>query len=128
MATVTRATLQWDYAPAPESRDAARLKPSYDLFIGGEVSPPQDGTRVATTNPANEEPLAEVAFAGPQDVARAVEAARVAAPRWQALPALEPDKYLFRIPRLIQERARELAVVESLDGAKPIRESRDVDI
>src|SRR3954464_12770717 len=128
MATVTRATLQWDYAPAPESRDAARLKPSYDLFIGGEFSAPQDGTRVATTNPANEEPLAEVAFAGPQDVARAVEAARVAAPGWAKLAPLERGKYLFRIARLIQERARELAIVETLDGGKPIRESRDVDV
>src|SRR3954469_1248222 len=128
MATVTRATLQWDYAPAPESRDAARLKPSYDLFIGGEFSAPQDGTRVATTNPANEETLAEVAFAGPQDVARAVAAARGAAPKWAALPALERGKYVFRIARLIQERARELAVVETLDGGKPIRESRDVDV
>src|SRR3954468_1956300 len=106
MATVTRATLQWDYAPAPESRDAARLKPSYDLFIGGAFVAPQDGTRVATINPANEEPLAEVAFAGPEDVARAVEAARGALPGWQALPPLERGKYLFRIARLIQERAR----------------------
>ena len=81
-----------------------------------------------TINPATEEPLAEVAFAGPKDVARAVEAARAAAPGWQALPPLERGKYLFRIARLIQERARELAVVESLDGGKPIRESRDVDV
>ena len=81
-----------------------------------------------TINPATEEPLAEVAFAGPKDVARAVEAARAAAPGWQALPPLERGKYLFRIARLIQERARELAIVESLDGGKPIRESRDVDV
>ena len=81
-----------------------------------------------TINPATEEPLAEVAFAGPKDVARAVEAARAAAPGWRKLPALERGKYLFRIARLIQERARELAVVESLDGGKPIRESRDVDV
>ena len=81
-----------------------------------------------TINPATEEPLAEVAFAGPNDVARAVEAARAAAADWRALPPLERGKYLFRIARLIQERARELAIVESLDGGKPIRESRDVDI
>src|ERR1700754_208817 len=129
MATVTpRAALQWDYAPAPESRDAASLKPTYDLFIGGEFVAPGDGTRVPSINPATEEPLAEVAFAGPGDVARAVEAARAAAPKWAALPPLERGKYLFRIARLIQERARELAIVESLDGGKPIRESRDVDI
>ena len=81
-----------------------------------------------TINPATEEPLASVAFAGPGDVAAAVEAARDAAPKWAALPPLERGKYLFRIARLIQERARELAIVESLDGGKPIRESRDVDV
>jgi aldehyde dehydrogenase (NAD+) len=123
-----RTTLRWDYAPAPESRDSASLRDRYDLFVGGEFVAPGDGTRVQTINPANEEPLAEVAFAGPKDVARAVEAARAAAPRWQKLPPLERGKYLFRIARLIQERARELAVVESLDGGKPIRESRDVDV
>jgi aldehyde dehydrogenase (NAD+) len=123
-----RTALRWDYAPAPESRDAASLKPVYDLFVGGAWSAPVDGRREPTLNPATEEPLAEVAFAGPNDVARAVEAARAAAPGWRALPALERGKFLFRIARLIQERARELAVVESLDGGKPIRESRDVDI
>jgi aldehyde dehydrogenase (NAD+) len=128
MATATRTTLTWDYAPAPESRDAARLKPSYDLFIGGEFTAPTDGTRAETINPANEEPLAEVAFAGPKDVQKAVDAARAAAPKWRALEPLERGKYVFRIARLIQERARELAVVESLDGGKPIRESRDVDV
>jgi aldehyde dehydrogenase (NAD+) len=123
-----RTALRWDYAPAPESRDAASLKPAYELFIDGEFTAPGDGTRVETINPATEEPLAEVAFAGPKDVARAVEAARAAAPGWQALAPLERGKYLFRIARLIQERTRELAVVESLDGGKPIRESRDVDV
>jgi aldehyde dehydrogenase (NAD+) len=128
MATATRTALKWDYAPAPESRDAASLKPSYDLFIDGEFSAPKDGTRVQSINPANEAPLAEVAYAGAKDVARAVAAARAAAPKWAALPPLERGKYVFRIARLIQERARELAVVESLDGGKPIRESRDVDV
>jgi aldehyde dehydrogenase (NAD+) len=123
-----RAALRWDYAPAPESRDAAPLKPRYDLFIDGAFVAPEDGTVVESINPATEEPLAEVAFAGPQDVARAVAAARAAQPAWAALPALERGKYVFRIARLIQERARELAIVESLDGGKPIRESRDVDI
>jgi aldehyde dehydrogenase (NAD+) len=79
-------------------------------------------------NPATEEPIAEVAWAGPDDVNRAVASARAAHPGWAALPALERSKYLFRIARLIQERARELAVVETLDGGKPLRESRDVDI
>ena len=86
MATVTpRAALQWDYAPAPESRDAASLKDSYDLFIGGRFVAPTDGTRVQTINPATEEALASVAFAGPGDVAAAVAAAREAAPKWAAL-------------------------------------------
>jgi aldehyde dehydrogenase (NAD+) len=128
MTTATRTALKWDYAPAPESPDAAALRDSYDLYIGGEFVAPGDGTRQPTVNPATEAPLAEVAYAGAEDVARAVEAARAAAPAWQALPALERGKYLFRIARLIQERARELAVVETLDGGKPIRESRDVDI
>ncbi len=128
MATVTRSALKWDYAPAPESRDSATLRESYDLFIGGRWVAPKDGTRVQTINPATEEPLAEVAFAGAKDVAAAVEAARSAAKGWAALPPLERGKYLFRIARLIQERSRELAVVESLDGGKPIRESRDVDV
>src|SRR4051812_3216210 len=130
MATTTppRAALRWDYAPAPESRDAAPLKPRYDLFIDGAFVAPGDGTVVESTNPATEETLAEVAFAGPADVQRAVAAARAAQPGWAALPALERGKYVFRIARLIQERARELAIVESLDGGKPIRESRDVDV
>ena len=113
---------------APESRDAATLKPSYDLFIGGEFVAPSDGTRVATINPASEEPLAEVAFAGPKDVARAVEAARGAAAGWAALHQLERGKYLFRIARLLQEHAREFRDGRSLDGGKPIHESRDVDV
>src|SRR4051794_10943906 len=123
-----RAALRWDYAPAPESRDAAALRERYDLFIGGEFVAPGDGQVVPSINPATEETLAEVAFAGPQDVGHAVAAAREAQPAWAALPPLERGKYLFRIARLIQERARELAVVESLDGGKPIRESRDVDV
>jgi len=111
-----RTALRWDYAPAPESRDAASLKDRYDLFVGGEFVAPKDGSREPTINPATEESLAEVAFAGPKDVERAVAAARAAAGPWRALPPLERGKYLFRIARLIQERARELAVVESLDG------------
>jgi aldehyde dehydrogenase (NAD+) len=123
-----RTRITWDYAPAPESADHVRLRDSYGLFIGGAFVDPRDGGRVPSINPATEEPLAEVAFAGEADVAAAVEAARAAQPAWARLPGRERAKYLFRVARLIQERARELAVVESLDGGKPIRESRDVDI
>jgi aldehyde dehydrogenase (NAD+) len=98
------------------------------LCIGGGFFTRLDATRVPTINPATEEVVAEVAFAGPEDVGRAVQAARAAQPRWAALTGLERGKYLFRIARLIQERARELAIVESMDGGKPVRESRDVDV
>jgi aldehyde dehydrogenase (NAD+) len=119
----------WDYAPAPESRDIVSISPSYGLFIGGEFVPPASGGRFATLNPATEEPLAEVAQAGPEDVDRAVQAARAAYDgAWGALPGRERAKYLYRIARVIQERAREFAVLESLDNGKPIKESRDVDI
>src|ERR1700721_1152262 len=128
MTTEARTSIVWDYAPAPESADHIRLKDRYGLFIGGEFAEPADGRYVASINPATEEPIAEVAWAGAADVERAVEIAREAQPKWAALPALERGKYLFRIARLIQERARELAVVETLDGGKPLRESRDVDI
>ena len=123
-----RTKVAWEYAPAPESTDHVRLRSAYGLFIGGEFRDPADGARVASINPATEEPVAEVAFAGERDLAAAVEAAREAQPRWAALSGLERGKYLFRIARLIQERARELAVVESLDGGKPLRESRDIDV
>ena len=123
-----RTRITWDYAPAPESADHVRLRDTYGLFIGGEFVDPRDGRRVASINPATEEAVAEVAFAGEADVAAAVDAARAAQPKWAKLPGRERAKYLFRVARLIQERARELAVVESIDGGKPIRESRDVDI
>src|SRR3954451_8921008 len=117
-----------DYAPAPERPDHVRLRDSYGLFIDGDFADPLDGTRVPSVNPATENVVAEVAFAGARDVRRAVEAARAAQPRWAALSGLERGKYLFRVARLIQERAREMAIVESMDGGKPIRESRDVDV
>jgi aldehyde dehydrogenase (NAD+) len=126
--TRARTAIVWDYAPAPESTDHVRLRGSYGLFIDGDFRDPLEGARVATINPATEEPIAEVAHAGQADLRRAIEAARAAQPRWAALRGLERGKYLFRIARLIQERARELAVVESMDGGKPVRESRDVDI
>ena len=121
--------MQFEYAPAPESRSIVNIHSSYGLFIGGEFVEPTDGQPFKTVNPATEEVLAEVSTAGPRDVDRAVEAARRAYERtWSTLPARERGKYLYRIARIVQERARELAVLESIDNGKPIRESRDVDI
>jgi aldehyde dehydrogenase (NAD+) len=128
MTTEQRTTIVWDYAPAPEATDHVRLADRYGLFIDGAFREPAQPRYEPTVNPATEQPIAEVAWAGPADIAAAVDAARAAQPRWAALPDRERAKYLFRIARLIQERARELAVVETLDGGKPLRESRDVDI
>jgi aldehyde dehydrogenase (NAD+) len=123
------APLEWDYAPAPEARDIVRFEERYGLFIGGEEVEPRSGEWFPTVSPATEEPLAEVAQAGPEDVSLAVAAARDAyANGWSGLAPSERAKYLFRIARILQERSRELAVAESLDGGKPIRESRDVDL
>jgi aldehyde dehydrogenase (NAD+) len=118
----------FEYAPAPESRDIARLKPSYKIFVNGQF---RDGAgeSIKTINPADEEPLAEVGEAAPSDVDDAVRAARRAYEGpWSAMPGVERGKYLYRIARAIAERGRELAVLESLDNGKPIRESRDVDV
>ncbi|MDQ1660697.1 MAG: aldehyde dehydrogenase, partial [Blastococcus sp.] len=115
-----------DYAPAPESRSIVDLAPSYGLFIDGDFAPGKDVFK--TVNPASEEVLAEIAAAAPEDVDRAVAAARKAVKPWSKLPGSERAKYLFRIARIIQERSRELAVLESLDNGKPIKESRDVDL
>jgi aldehyde dehydrogenase (NAD+) len=124
----TRTDVVWEYAPAPESADHIRLKPRYGVFIDGGFRDPADGRYVASTNPASEQPIAEVAWAGPADVEAALASARSAQPKWASLSGLERSKYLFRIARLIQERARELAIVETLAGGKPLRESRDVDV
>jgi aldehyde dehydrogenase (NAD+) len=118
--------IMFEYAPAPESRSIVEIAPSYGLFIDGEFSAGKDVFK--TVNPASEEVLAEVAMAGPEDVDRAVAAARRAFGPWAAQPGAERAKYLFRIARILQERSRELAVLESLDNGKPIRESRDVDL
>ena len=119
----------WGYAPAPESADHFKLKEQYGLFIGGKFVPAASGKRFATINPANEKTLAQIADAGEKDVDKAVKAARTAYDKvWRKMSGRERGKYLYRIARIIQERARELAVVESMDGGKPIRESRDVDI
>ncbi|MGD0853604.1 MAG: aldehyde dehydrogenase family protein [Acidimicrobiales bacterium] len=118
-----------EYDPAPESAAIARLKPSYGLFIDGAFSDADSHEQFASVNPANEESLAMVAQAGALDVDRAVASARRAYDKvWSKTTGAQRSKYLFRIARLIQERSRELAVVETLDNGKPIRESRDVDI
>ena len=119
----------WSYTPAPESKTSASIKPQYDLFINGEWTKPQSGKYFGTINPATEEKLSEVADANAADVDKAVKAARNAYEKvWKKMPAKERAKYIFRISRMIQEKARELAIIESLDGGKPIRESRDFDV
>ncbi|MCC7401272.1 MAG: aldehyde dehydrogenase family protein [Chitinophagaceae bacterium] len=119
----------WNYAPAPESKSAATIKKQYDLFINGEWVKPLSHKYFDTSDPANEEKLSEVAEANAADVDRAVKAARNAYEKvWKKMPAKERAKYIFRIARMVQERARELAIIESMDGGKPIRESRDFDI
>ena len=118
---------QWEYAPAPESRDLAQLRESYGMFVDGEFA--EGGETLKTVNPATEEVLAEVAVAGDADVDRAVAAARRAYEQvWGPMPGRDRAKYLYRIARIIQERSRELAVLETLDNGKPIKESRDVDV
>src|SRR5689334_14255279 len=119
-------SMTFEYAPAPESRDIARLKPSYQIFVDGRFRDGR-GEAVKTINPADESPLAEVAEADATDVVDAVKAARTAADKWARLPGKGRGRYLYRTARAIQERARELAVLESLDNGKPIRESREVD-
>jgi aldehyde dehydrogenase (NAD+) len=118
----------FEYAPAPESRSIVDIAPSYGLFIDGEFVEAADGKVFKTVSPSSEEVLSEVAQAGEADVDRAVRAARKAFEKWSALPGSERAKYLFRIARIIQERSRELAVLETLDNGKPIKETRDADL
>jgi aldehyde dehydrogenase (NAD+) len=118
----------WTYDPAPESTDHVTIKEQYNLFINGKFVKPESETYFPTHNPANEDKLSEVAEANQADVDKAVKAAKKAYPKWNKLSGLERGKYIYRIARMIQEKARAFAVVESLDGGKPIRESRDVDI
>ncbi|MFO1539636.1 MAG: aldehyde dehydrogenase family protein [Chloroflexota bacterium] len=121
--------MPWEYAPAPESREVVRLRSRYGLFIDGREQDARTGAWFTSVDPATEEPLAEVARAGTEDVDRAVAAARRAFRKtWGPMSGRERAKYLFRIARIIQERARELAVLETLDNGKPIRETRDVDV
>ena len=121
--------MTFEYAPAPESRAIVRIQPTNDLFIDGAFVPSIDGSTFKTVNPATEEVMADVAQAGPADVDAAVAAARRAYDgSWSRMPGRERAKVLYRIARIIQERSRELAVLETLDNGKPIRESRDVDL
>jgi aldehyde dehydrogenase (NAD+) len=121
--------MNWDYAPAPESRSIVTIARSYGLFVDGEFAPPASGISFATVDPSTEEQLAEVAAADARDVDRAVAAARTAFDGpWGRMSGRERAKYLYRIARILQERSREFAVLESIDNGKPIRESRDVDV
>ena len=127
-ATATAPKLDWSYAPAPESVDPG-IKKRYDLFIDGKFVPPVGGKYRTIINPANEQPLCEVPETTAADVDRAVKAARRAYHKiWSKMSGRERGKYVYRISRLLQERAREFAVAESLNNGKPIRESRDIDI
>ena len=124
-----KASTNWEYSAAPESTDHISLMSNYDLFIAGKFTKPKDGTYFNSINPANETNIAKVASAGKADVNKAVAAAKVAYENvWKKMDPSQRGKYIYRIARLIQERAREFAVIESLDGGKPIRESRDIDI
>jgi aldehyde dehydrogenase (NAD+) len=121
--------IPWEYAPAPESRDVVSLKDTYGLFINGREVRASDGRTFVSVNPATEEPLANIARATATDIDTAVRAARTAQRRrWGNLAGKERAKYLFRISRILQERSREFAVLESMDSGKPIKESRDVDV
>ena len=117
----------WQYDPAPETADP-RLKSRYDLFIGGKFVAPKSGKYFDSINPANEKVLAEIALANQADVDAAYQAAQKAFGAWSKVPGSERGKYLYRIARLIQDRAREFAVAETMDGGKPIKESRDFDV
>ncbi|HZZ41925.1 MAG TPA: aldehyde dehydrogenase family protein [Tepidisphaeraceae bacterium] len=118
----------WKYAPAPETAKVA-IKERYGLFINGEFREPASGKYFATVNPATEKKIAEVAEGSEADVDAAVKAARKAQEKvWGKMPAKERGKYVYRIARMIQDRARELAIIETMDGGKAIRESRDVDV
>ena len=118
----------WNYTAAPESTTHIQLKKKYDLFIGGDFVKPLSNKYFNTINPSNGEQISKIARANDKDVEKAVKAARKAYQSWSKLPAKERAKYIFCIARMMQERAREFAVIESLDGGKPIRESRDIDI
>lgn len=122
-------TATWDLAPAPESTSHVHLEDAYGIFINGKFELSAGGKHFDSINPATEKRLASITESTSEDVDKAVKSARTAYDKhWSKMPAAERGKYIFRIARLMQERARELAVIESMDGGKPIRESRDVDI
>jgi acyl-CoA reductase-like NAD-dependent aldehyde dehydrogenase len=119
----------FEYSNAPESKAIANISPNYGLFIGGKFVDPKKGKSFKTINPATEELLSKVGYGDKSDIDSAVKSARAAYTKiWSKMPAKERGKYLYRIARIMQERAREFAVVETLDNGKPIRESRDTDI
>jgi aldehyde dehydrogenase (NAD+) len=120
---------RWDYAPAPEASEHIKILPRHELFIDGKFVAPSTGRYFDTINPATEGKLSEIAFAGEADVDLAVRAARRAYEQvWGKMPGHERGRYLYRIARLIQEKSRELAVIETMDGGKPIKETRDIDL
>ncbi|MFK7766025.1 MAG: aldehyde dehydrogenase family protein [Mariniblastus sp.] len=122
-------TTTWDLAPAPESTGHIQLEKSYGLFINGKFQESDGGKKFKTTNPATDQVIAEITESTEADVDKAIKAARTAYDKtWSKMKASERAKYIFRIARLLQEKAREMCVIETLDGGKPIRESRDVDI
>jgi aldehyde dehydrogenase (NAD+) len=119
----------WAYAPAPETADHVKIQPRYELFVGGKWVAPKSKKYFDTVSPSTEEKLAEVAEANAADVDDAVSAARACYEKyWSKLRPIDRGKYIYRISRALQEKARELAIVESMDGGKPIKESRDVDV
>lgn len=118
----------WEYDPAPETADP-KLKPRYDLFINGRFTPPKGGRYFDTINPANETKITEIALGGADDVDAAYAAAKKAFDTtWGRMPGRERAKYIYRIARLLQDRAREFAVAETMDNGKPIKETRDFDV
>src|ERR1039458_2569471 len=120
---------KWDYAPAPEDSKSYVIAPRHDLFINGKFVAPHSGKHFDTINPATEDKITEIALGDAEDVDLAVKAARRAYEKvWSKMPGRERGKYLYRIARIIQEKSRELAVLESMDGGKPIKETRDVDL
>jgi aldehyde dehydrogenase (NAD+) len=125
---IMNSKVEWEYSPALEKTTHINLKKKYGLFIDGKFVKPLSGKYFTTYNPATEDKLAEIAYADARDVDKAVKAARRAYNVWSKITPLERSKYIFRIARLMQERAREFAVIETLDSGKVIRESRDVDI
>jgi aldehyde dehydrogenase (NAD+) len=118
----------WEYSSAPESTEVVSIADTYGLFVDGDFVDPASGEYIKTINPATEEVLSAIPVAGAEDVERAARAARIGLERWGALSPIDRSKYLFRLARVIQERSRELAVLETINGGKPIRESRDVDV